>query len=121
MVLQRLDVADHRGERRAELVAGVGDEVRAQLLGAAGLGAVLDLHDGLRLRAEAAVGRQQPDPGLEEALAALVGGELRTPRSSPSAERRAPTASTKAGARMRLAKCAPGWSRGSAACAAGLA
>ena len=52
VVLQRLDVADDRGERRAQLVAGVGDEVRAQLLGAAGLGAVLDLDDDLRLGAE---------------------------------------------------------------------
>ena len=44
----------------------------------------------------------------------------RTQRSSPSASV-AVSASTKAGARMTLAKCASGWNRGSAACAAGLA
>ena len=44
----------------------------------------------------------------------------RTRRSSPSASV-AVTASTKAGARIRWAKCAPGSSRGSASCAAGLA
>ena len=75
VMLERLDVADHRGERRPELVAGVGDEVGAELLGAAGLGTVDDLDDGERLAAEGAIRRQHGDAGLEEALAALVGGE----------------------------------------------
>ena len=39
------------------------------------LGAVLDLDDGERLGPEGAVERQHADAGLEEALAALVGGE----------------------------------------------
>ena len=79
VVLQRLDVADDRGQRRPELVAGVGDEVRAQLLGAARLGAVLDLHDPLRLRPEGVARRQEADARLEEPLAPLVRREAHPP------------------------------------------
>ena len=46
-VEQRLDVAAHRGQRRAQLVRDVGDEVAADAIGAAQIGDVVQ-HDAPR-------------------------------------------------------------------------
>ena len=54
--LQSLDEADQRGERRAQLVAGVGDEVDAQTLDASRLGLIAQ---GDERRNDLALGRRQ--------------------------------------------------------------
>ena len=76
VMLKGLDVADDRRERRAKLMAGVRDEIRAHPLGAARARPVLELDDRTRLVARPAFGRQETGAGLEGAVPSLVGGEF---------------------------------------------
>ena len=92
---KRLDKTEQRGERRAQLVAGVGDEVDAHALDAPRFGQIAQAHDGGRLepfdlhrrdmRFKPAFHRQTFDP---DGLLRLAAGEHARHASSMSGERR---------------------------------
>ena len=111
LLAQRLGIADERRQRRAQLVAGVGDEIDAHLLGGARLAAI-DEADQARAVGEPR-GAHQPMSG-----ASRRGRSARLPRRRRG---RRSSASSAAGWAMARSSGAPSSSAPSSARAAALA
>ena len=113
--LQRLDEAHERGERRAQFVAGVGDEIGAHALGAHRLGQV-GHRDG---DGERAIERDAGDAHVEDLLDRHALEPAHGFGSPPAHTRR--TASSTCGARSPIGRGSPGCNAGKSARAAVLA